>query len=486
MSIVEKTVLPVVAAPETFEDFQKDPDRFLAAIFSERSDAGPTIVRLVAATAEPIDSELFNEQIVRPLDQGLDVPLAKYSVSDDAFNPFHIEYLLGSGLEILERCVSYRTFAQDLFSRLRAQLIDLMQRKINLEQYNDRLAIFDKQLEAYGLRSKFVTDRQKAVSDLLAKIRTGAATPNERTDNDREIASLEAEQSRLALELSLVQGEHENLQRLRKNATELHEVDRKIFVALEAYQTQYGNALNYAQRIERVRAQFDADVLQAYRRLRLASVGINTIWPERATPDAFPKLAANGYLDDLLSWTRRQVYWLDQKSRVDVEFSVGYSIRYRVQGSTGAEANYDEYNKLLGGNVVAFKLDREWFFNAKALRLRGVKASIIMQDDGAKSNPNANTKFQISIRPPEQIAKASDGDRKYALRPVVLGAAGLASNKEEESGFHGVEVFNADPLAGEWQISLLRRSGIADLQDRQGDQPIVQDVVLEFHVAGEL
>ena len=79
-----------------------------------------------------------------------------------------------------------------------------------------------------------------------------------------------------------------------------------------------GNAHNFAERFEQLRALFNSDIKAAYQRALAASAGLKAIFDFN---DALPVISETGFIDNFLIWTRNAMRAVTSIAENEIEFS---------------------------------------------------------------------------------------------------------------------------------------------------------------------
>lgn len=389
---------------------------------------------------------------IAPLDANLDAVVSGYSRSDDGFNPFHIEFLLETALNSLNTCFSLRSDAQQLEIQLRNLAHEMFLIDANIGSFDDLDEKFKERIQKLEQGATLLID------DASAHAKSEIEVIKSRV--------LEAEIDHDALRQAYAQ----NKLRLE---------------ALSAYAQEEGNALNYRQRIDRVRRIFERDFESAFRRLRTASIGVDKIWANLRGKPEFQEPTRTGYLDTLFAYAQRLASFIDEQIQSETETLLNYSIRYGLRDSAipinddnNGLANEEGLKVIKGeSSSLEFSLEHAFFNDSLLPRMRGVGAYLVPRNDMNKESEGA--KLALTLNPPSQIVEG----QRFTINPVSFecGFPGTVTG----TAFYGAEaVHNIDPTAGQWRLDVDEVIGRAARSDAAGGA--IHDIVLQFRLVAAI
>lgn len=386
----------------------------------------------------------FSKSDISPVDLGLDEVVSSYSVADDGFSPFHIEYLVSTGLSGLESCISLRADAQSLESSLRTTVIDLVTMQVGLEalsvRYNGlgtRVASLEKKVAEL---STLKTESQKRLDDIMS-------------DNSNSSLNAKSTESaflgEIGIRLSSVAADIVSMNSERDSVGREYSIGKAKLELLTKYQSETGNSFNYRQRVERVRAVFVRNFETAYRRLRTAAIGSRAIWPGRNDIPTFKEATEEGYLDILLEFAQDMSDWLDAQMKDSLETTIFYSVRQGLHASTKDFKLIDDVEglKFLTGEtqIFSFTLNTRNVLGLAAARVRGISAYLVPRDDSTQQNLGAKLILKC-LAPSQEIDGKIDQPN-----PVYL-EAGFSGPSVAENWL-GLEELQNRNAAGEWTLT---------------------------------
>jgi hypothetical protein len=183
-----------------------------------------------------------------------------------------------------------------------------------------------------------------------------------------------------------------------------------------------GNADNFGERFERLRKLFASDVVSAYRRALAASAGLAALFDFK---DPLPTLAKNGFLDELVIWTRNAMRAVARVGESEIEFTRVISIPVApATPAAPASINFDT-------SFPGFKM----------LRLRGI-AACFCQDPGDVKNDNAGNASIGAV-----MVKTDGGLGPRVVIP--LPSVRQFGAQREPVYVDGALIYNVDPR-GNW------------------------------------
>jgi hypothetical protein len=217
-----------------------------------------------------------------------------------------------------------------------------------------------------------------------------------------------------------------------------------------------GNAHNFVERFERLRALFESDIEAAYQRAIAASVGLTSIFSYK---EPLPELSESGFIDKLLIWTRKAMRAVTLAGEREIEFvkTVSVSVPPTV---------------VAGSPVFKFKVDFPGF---RSVRLRAIAASINGFDKQYAQSAYFNSTYAISLIKEDP----SMGPNAVAVLPQVR-PWGPQANPVNVSG---ALLYNVNP-EGEWtgRISSNVIDGNGQRSPIPGPQGIIHHLIFEFRV----
>lgn len=364
--------------------------------------------------------------IGEPIDLGASVLLGPLTQAWISYPPLEVEYLLRTVNDHIRSCLELRERAQELEARA---ITDVTDRSLQLELLDiiEQLAELGRQNEPLLLGNlKGATLNDSAVQG---------------TANDQYWQSL------LDLQKRHIDSQKDGI-RLR----------------LEQMKEE-GSGANYVARFKAIKARFDVEFKEAYKRALTVNVGLKAIY---GLDCPVPSLTDIAFLDALAAWAQETTYRLEQRLFVRRDTTIAFQLN--TQGED-LPAVFTDQEFGVGRNNFLFQVSfNESFFNRlgvslKNPRLRGVAAAAYKADNSA-TEPQA---WRVRLDLPEQQIPIP-GALAWSLQPVVL--LPMVGYTSFESPLADVppmrEVHNVNPL-GTWEIRIEQHDHIGSRGTNSSD-----------------
>lgn len=374
------------------------------------------------------DSSKSFPELAIALDDGVeDLLQNSLAESGNGVNPLYVEDLLNDCMTRIGNCLTIREKAQDIEVKAinDATLFKLQETSLALQKKSFELLSpsYDKLVvNAVGFKSN--SDRSEYYS-LGSAVWSDIATA-QKTVND-------------ALELSL------NIKKIKAE--------------------QKGNGSNYAERFIFLKALFDLNIVEAYRRCRVCEFALDKIY---GIKEPLPLPIDHGYLNLLTIWAQKV------SDRLDLELD-SRSIGNAIFAVASEDENTAElwltkrsvYDASLDTKRVGFTLTSSHFerLGMKDVLLRSVRLQARCPDDNLKTRI-----WQSLIHLPDSAVSRSI--QKFSAT-MTTGYQDIADSEAVVRGVH-----NISPI-GEWAIDLSSKA----LTGENTDKGVLKNIFLILRVS---
>lgn len=348
-------------------------------------------------------------------------------------NPRLVETLLGEISSLLDRCIAYRREGSELeiagvaagANRVASDALREIDRKIaSIDLTGNAARILGKNYPQAAALFEVATDQNLGKGTAVEA--RAQALANDQVGNDSE------ERQKLIL----------------SRLAYTQELERKLLGRHDVP----GNAHNFGERFERVRKLFENDATSAYRRALAASAGLANIF-EYMEP--LPKISDNGFVDELILWTRNAMRAVTRISESELEFT--RSITVTVPPAPAAP--------------VAVVFDAP-FAGFKYVRIRSVGMAFCTADGEVKNNVDGNASIgAVMVKTDTKL-----GPSVVVVHPNVRQFSG----SRDPQFIDGPLLYNVDPR-GTWSIRLSEK-GISGIGMDWPRADKIKQLVIQFRV----
>lgn len=387
--------------------------------------------------------------ISQPIDTGADKLLRDYKNSWLTYPPLEVEYLMQTLNEHLNNCLDIRMKAQELEIKAFAETNDqLLQLRLT---------------EAMQKQLKLIEENEPKLlgNTIGTKYHSNGAITGEQATYWKDLVKEQEQQLDYKLE-----DINARLKRLSEN----------------------GSGNNYVLRFEFLQKMFEIDLIEAYCRIRAASIGLRAIYNINVP---VPEITDTGYLDKLILWGRKATYEMEKKLFNYREVTVGFALN---DSSTGAPATVapvfdaprimtlDAFRLSRNGGSFTFNLPTNFFerLNLKLKNpcLRGLDVHVVAND--AKQPLQF---WRVYVKAPTKKITLDTGIQPYSYEPVVYipMATYIGHTSELNTVPNQREVHNVNPV-GEWTIRIEPKSIFANV-DANNDH--VDNILVRMRISYE-
>jgi len=360
-----------------------------------------------------------------------------------AYDCLLLEQLLTDVSALVERCLSYRREARDLE-------IASVRTCLDYEEFTERSKL-DEELELLGVRFSQISREQAAYTKAASEFDKGKEPLGR---GNFELASGQSNVAGLDLTDAATR---------KELISKRWAITRRIREEYQRRHTEPGNAHNYKWRMDRIVELYAEDVAEAYQKALSVSDGLKVIYAHLTTP---PKPNADNprYLDDLVSWTRDVIRFVECESQYEAQYELVLPLvqPWRWHGKPIVEPNdFRERFKKHDSNDADFPLIKinfslnDVFHHQDRVRLASIGltfATDFVDKDGLDGNMAGDSyaRVRATIKTPEQASPLGPA-AKYRKPPVILGSVSVFSGNTPLAVEGGPLVHNISPV-GDWEI----------------------------------
>nr|WP_314368788.1 hypothetical protein [uncultured Acinetobacter sp.] len=224
---------------------------------------------------------------------------------------------------------------------------------------------------------------------------------------------------------------------------------------------QSGSGLNYPERFNALKNQFNIELKEAYLRAISACAGLQAVY---GIDYPLPEISDIGYLDALALWTRGATYKLEKELFNWNETTILLALNSGDQVDLPKIMTTAEFNAARANGTFIIKITPDMLnrlgVDIKNTRLRGVDL-IAFVGDGSSL---ANNYWRARIDLPEQTVTTKSG-APWTKRPtVILPQVTYPSVNKSLQNIYQREIYNSSPY-GEWTIRIEPRDFVRGAQN---------------------
>jgi hypothetical protein len=377
--------------------------------------------------------------ILQPIDVGALELLRPYTLAPLQHSPMEVEYLANTLDDHIANCLSLREKAQQLEVLAAAQRLEVLLEGKTIE-FMTRLADLNKLNDGKIVGSMF----QPKLEQNSISSSGGDPYYAER----RSIEDIHITARRAALDARLV---------LMQRA---------------------GSGNHNVERFEFIKAAFQREFIEAYRRAKAVEAGIKAVYGIDNKP--LPEVSDVGYLSKLALWSKDVFYELERRVMNTTFTTFAVALRKGTDASSLLGLMSDaEFNTGRAAGVFKFQIDASYFEASTAKlhrpRLRGLEAYIW-------ADPRPLDYMRIKVELPDQTVKIGSNIVWAARgRSVFLPLSTYPQGPEFQFQTRR-EVHNANPI-GEWEIQIDKRT-LTDRETAKDD--VLRNIFLVMRIASEI
>jgi hypothetical protein len=373
--------------------------------------------------------------------------------AEPPFDAYQFEGILSAIGGLLDRCLVYRREMLDLEEKATRRALEYR--------------LFSEQMEpqkSIELAASIEAQRNIERSGQARAAREfGKAGKNEFVANGlRETASSSSESFNVAFAA----------EKERKAAVTAKWVAlEKYQQALEARHSTSGNALNYEQRFNRIRAFFVEDLKLAYQKIRCLEKGADKFFDIKSPlkpPFAGVTSDGIGYLDYLVLYVRDLINQVEIEKEHEIEFEHTVYLhqgRWLADGTVFIripdQATWISYLEPNGTGLIPFDLSQNEFPSSLSrLRISALGLSWASPDPDKTSEKLKG--FSAVVFPPQALNLFSGSMQNR--KPIILENFGLTDRSTKLTAYDSIN--NVSP-SGAWRIQMSSNVGYPDITPRR-------------------
>lgn len=395
-------------------------------------------IRPVAAA--PAGGDTIPE-ILQPIDTGASALLTPYLNAGLTLSPFEVEYLVNSFDDHIKNCLDLREKAQQLEVLAVTQRLELLMEQKSIE-FLTRLADFSKEQDRHLSGSMFDPEIQGS------SIKSGSSATKYFDD--------------------------------RRNVEEITlSARRDVANAKLSHLRQPGSGSNHIERFEYIKAAFEKEITEAYRRAHSIYHGMRVIY---GYDKPLPPISDTGYLSKLALWGTDVFYELERRLMKTSTTTLAVSLRQSASADAFPGLLSDaSYQAQRNAGTFKFSIPATFFDSSTAKllkpRLRGLDV-YAWNEVATKTLDYGRARITL----PDQPMKSANGDTVWTHRATVIDAVVTYPTGGDFNVTPRREVHNANPI-GEWEIQIDKRT-LTDKETNKDD--FYKNVVLVMRLSHEV